>query len=221
MPSLTSTLQDFHSLIPSQKTREKADKEAKAWEERERKRQIAKRIRESGIPAEFLDADIERCDHRVKQWCLEALKGSKRNLLIQGKVGRGKSYSASAALLFLAQEKRIKFATYDEVLGQIKATYTNAESEQDVISRYSSVAFLCLDDFGKTKPTEWNMANLFQIVNNRYNNGKPTIYTTQYTGKELMNRLVIPGDDEYAKAIISRMGNFEHVVIEGKDRRLS
>lgn len=81
----------------------------------------------------------------------------------------------------------VKFMTTNDLLTQIKSTY-NRESEQsevDLLNKIKHVEILILDDFGAEKTTEWVDQKLFEIVNDRYVEGKITIYTSNYTPNEL------------------------------------
>ena len=50
----------------------------------------------------------------------------------------------------------------------------------------------------------------------------PTIITTNYSGRELINKFVVDEKDLVtAKAIISRMSEYSKLRIEGPDRRLN
>lgn len=216
MQTLESTLTSFK--VPENVTFYDPTEDLKL-EAEEAKR---KAIERSGIPKHFLNADIAKCESSVLLWA-EALKqgSAMSSLLLKGDVGRGKTYNACAAMLYLMPQYRCQFTTFDAILRSVKATFDRDETEEQVISRLSSVQILCIDDFGKAKPTEWSLPILFEIINNRWSNDKPTIYTTQYSGKALMNRLVVNGDIEYAKAIISRLGKSIVVEFTGKDRRLT
>lgn len=106
-----------------------------------------------------------------------------------------------------------------DVLLEIKATFSGHGTEQDIIARYTGTPLLVIDDLGKEKPTEWALSTIFNIVDGRYRKGKPTIYTTQYNGKQLAERLASGGNPETAEAIVSRMQGCKVVVLDGEDRR--
>ena len=65
-----------------------------------------------------------------------------------------------------------------------------------------AVDLLIFDDFGKEKFTETRMMDLFTTVNNRMDNLKPMIFTTNYYGKELINRFE---DKDFAEPFIRRI----------------
>ena len=49
-----------------------------------------------------------------------------------------------------------------------------------MLSRLSRVGCLVLDDLGKESPTDWTLGQVFRVVNDRYENMRPVVVTTQY-----------------------------------------
>lgn len=189
---------------------------------RDRERRRYNALRKSGIPQAFWGADLSQCPSEVIRWVAAIKEGGSAPLVLKGDVGRGKTYAACAAMIALMPEVSCKFSTFSAIAREIRGTFGSIESESDVLRRYLAPRALCLDDMGKTKPTDWNVELLFEIINDRWSNGKPTIYTTQYGGQELMGRMMAGDDPESAKATISRMmNNAVLVTFTGKDRRLA
>lgn len=205
---------------------EKPDWTREQWEENDRKvresqreqreAMISRRIRESGIPKAFMGAELGSVPE-VAEFASRPSIG----LLIQGKTGRGKTYQACAALRLMAQDGTVRFTTFDDLLRECKATFESVETEKQVIERYANTGALCIDDMGKERLTEWSLPIVFAVINKRYNMELPTIITTQYSGKVLLERMTVNGDSETARAIISRMTCYDRVVMSGKDWRLS
>lgn len=202
-------MKKLSSMLPTFSPEITAEMEArsKAWEAEQVRYKVQKRIRESGIPKAFLNAKFEG-DIPTD------------NLLLQGKVGRGKTHYACSLLMELAKSKTVRFATMMDVLRDIRSCYNGIESESQVMSRYRNVGTLVIDDFGKEKPTDWALSMIFDILNYRLNAEKQTILTTQYSGKELIERLASEGELDTAKAILSRISTYTRIPFEGKDRRL-
>lgn len=189
-------------------------------EERERQYRFKERLRYSGIPSRFHSAELDGCPEEVREWAQELKAGTCRTfLLLQGNVGSGKTYAACAAMLHAIMETTCKFTTFDKILRSITATFNGEETEEAVVNRLSNVGVLCIDDFGKSKPTEFAMSRLFEIVNNRWSNEKPTIITTQYQGQALIDRLTVDGETDTAEAIVSRLMQAKKCKFAGEDRR--
>lgn len=221
MQTLQTLLANFKPprLTPEQIRR------AEEWERAERRRVVAERMGRSRIPAIFRGADITQCDPKVQRYCdslpSKTSHDQARGLVLQGKVGRGKTYAACAILIAHLEDYPVRFATMQGVLRDIQATYNGVERIDSVIARYRNVRVLVIDDFGKEQPTKWSLPIMFEIIDGRYSSGKPTIYTTQYRGIDLLGRLTVDGDPSAAQAIISRMSACETIVFSGDNRRAS
>ena len=88
-----------------------------------------------------------------------------------------------------------------------------------MLSRLSRVGCLVLDDLGKESPTDWTLGQVFRVVNDRYENMRPVVVTTQYGKSDLIRRLAKNGDEETAVAIVSRLSEMcDKYELQGKDR---
>lgn len=116
-----------------------------------------------------------------------------KGLLFIGQVGTGKTHLSAAIANYLMFEKIIpvKFGNVTTLLGEIKNSYTNSKevSEGDLIYLLSNIRLLIIDDLGKEKCTEWSNNIIYTIINNRYENYKPIIVTTNLSIKELENQI--------------------------------
>jgi DNA replication protein DnaC len=125
-----------------------------------------------------------------------------KGLLFIGQVGTGKTHLTAAIANYLMFEKIIpvKFGNVTTLLGEIKNSYNDEESasESDLIYMLSNVRLLIIDDLGKEKCTEWSNNIIYTIINNRYENYKPTIVTTNLSIKELENQI---GDASVSRLI--------------------
>ena len=221
MQSLKTLLADFK---PPRLGAEQ-ERRAMEWERRERNRLRAERLGRSCIPPLFRAADISLCDPKVGGYSASLPRGGvgspgfERGLVLQGKVGRGKTYSACAVLLDHIEDYPVRFATMQGILRDIQGAFNGVEKMNDVMGRYRNVRLLVIDDFGKEQPTKWSLPVMFEIIDGRYSQCKPTIFTTQYRGIELAQRLTVDGDRACAEAIISRMATCETVIMNGENRR--
>lgn len=190
------------------------NREAAEFEQEELRKMIQTRISNANIPRGYINAKAD--DKDVLAW----LQNPEYGLLLQGLPGRGKTYQAVGALMEMAKETTIRFTTFKQIIDECKASFDNAtESELSVISRCKNCGCLLIDDMGSERVTEWSLPIIFEIIDGRCANEKPTIITTNYTGEEIMSRLTLNGDQTRAKAIISRMYRYKSILIEGNDRR--
>jgi DNA replication protein DnaC len=113
------------------------------------------------------------------------------SLLIWGPFGNGKSYLSAAITNELrAKGKAVVFITLSDLLARIRSTFqSDKESEQNVMYTLLQCDLLVLDDIGAEKPSDWVSDILFRIVDGRYRNEKPILYTSNLKPSELAERL--------------------------------
>lgn len=178
-------------------------------------RDLAKRkaIVAVGMPAIFERVPFEVAPKRAQEWARKCWKGDSRNLVFIGDSGEGKTEAACALLGAMAPHVRCRFATFGDILREVRATYGADGTEVGVMGKWEGCAVLCLDDLGKERPTQDVLDKLFALIDHRYRRGRATIFTTQYkTPSELGARLMSQGGDaETAEAIVRRVfGMGEH-----------
>ena len=206
------------SLTPEQ--RRLMNEKAEEHDREQHRDKVRQRIDRAGIPNSFFGAKVEN---------VPELQGVdlERNMLMLGAAGRGKTYAACAVAIARAEERTVRFATMADILLDIQGTFGGASSITDVADKYRNVALLVIDDFGKEKPTDYSIGQFFALLNSRINSGKQTIVTTNYTGRDLFERLSQCGEAETALAVVSRLGcspeedtGFQQIRFNGKDRRV-
>lgn len=130
-----------------------------------------------------------------------------RGLYIYGEQGTGKTWMACSILKgWMARSgKQGMFVTSADLMTEITATYSTYETEKAILDKYSNCALLVVDDLGKENPTDTALTKLWQLINARYSNNRPTIVTTQYELERLGLSLGRKGGTETSKAIIRRL----------------
>lgn len=208
---------------------ERAIAAARAEEEAEWAEQRRVRFRvlwsRSGVP--------ERYAHVAADGSHYETLAAGRALYVHGPNGRGKTYLACQVAKHYAvrslyragglwHQRSVRFAAVQDVFTTLRSSWDRWDvTEEDVFSRFAGVDLLVLDDLGKGKPTEWGFEALFNLVNDRYANAKPTIFTSQYSPADLARRYA-QADRETVSALQSRLlGWCEPVLLDGPDRRLA
>ncbi len=109
-------------------------------------------------------------------------------LLFLGPCGVGKTHLAVAIIQELIHERNIPCYFYDfrELIRDIQKTFTPESSltESEILSPIFQKDVLILDELGAKRTTAWVEETVFYIINSRYNNKKPTIFTSNYLDSE-------------------------------------
>ena len=122
-------------------------------------------------------------------------------LMLIGPPGIGKTHIAVAVLQRVAERTGARALYYDTraLLRDIRSTYDPARqmAEMDVIRPVMEAELLVLDDLGAERLTDWVEETMSSIANTRYNERRPTIFTSNYEdipdGDDLNSLLVRVG----------------------------
>lgn len=171
------------------------------WEEHEKhKFSITPRI----------DAELHKYTYPVVEY--------KSGLYIWGKVRTGKTLLAIYLLYTKLRNNFIEnifeshaFAVTEDLLQEIRNSYNKKEgtrSEQEILDFYSNVDILVLDDIGVRPTNDWSYTILYQIINNRYEKYKTTIFTSNCSIKQLSHKM---GDHRVVRRIEDMVDKTLHV----------
>lgn len=203
--------------------RRKAEEKAAA-EEQERRRAMQQKIERllgrSGIKRRFQQRTFSNfhCDTQGRKKNYGIAKEYADNfayhrargdgLYIEGTNGTGKTHLAAAiALQLIGEGIPVICKTSSDLLLDIKKSFNDSGAqEHEVLAVYKKVDLLIIDDLGKEQCSDWSMSTLYSILNDRYEDMKPTIVTTNYNADALANALTPKGfDNTKIVAIISRL----------------
>jgi DNA replication protein DnaC len=149
----------------------------------------------SKIPAEYANLDLrtfpdQRIADDLRRWWREGLNNPW--LLMVGELGVGKTgLTIGLVKIALAEGQPAVFRVVPELLTDIRGTYDlRAESrESGMMTALKGVTLLALDDFGTERMTDWVQERLFEILNHRYNERRPTIITTNMDPDEIRDHV--------------------------------
>ena len=105
----------------------------------------------------------------------------------------------------MEQGREVIFRTADDMLREIKATFDTGK-EQQILDALKKCELLVIDDIGKEQATDWSTAQLYAIINDRYENQRPVIITTNFNENDLITVESPKGVGAHRiRAILSRL----------------
>ncbi|WP_434029167.1 ATP-binding protein [[Pseudomonas] boreopolis] len=162
---------------------------------------VAQLKAESRIPQRFAGSDFGsyRATERGQKIALSVCKAYAEkwpdrqevgaSLVLTGLPGTGKTHLACAIANSVMEEHTasVLFCTVSAALRAIKETYRKGSErgEQDVINKLTRPALLILDEVGVQVGSEHEKLLMFEILNERYQDMKPTILVSNLSGGEL------------------------------------
>lgn len=154
---------------------------------------------------------------------LDAKTGRPREsgLILIGPPGAGKTHLAAAVLSEVVRRFRVRgrFVDFTALLHQIRSSFDpqSPESHHQVLDPVVGAEVLVLDELGAQKPTDWVMDTLYLIINSRYTQRRPTLFTTNYRldGDEDDNRRFEHLSSRISPLLVSRLFEMAHPVLLG------
>jgi DNA replication protein DnaC len=173
-----------------------------------------------------MNASFDEAFNRSKGYCVayRQMLEKGQGMYIYGGFGVGKTLlTACVANELLTNCQQVIFTNLFEISKAIKSTFhrNSEETEQSIFGRFADVQFLILDDIGseifaKKDEETWLQGLLFDLINRRYNELKPTIFTSNFSLRELIE---IRGISEKTVSRIFEMSRNFVLKIGGTSRR--
>ncbi|MEE3104123.1 MAG: ATP-binding protein [Acidobacteriota bacterium] len=154
-----------------------------------------KMLSKSRIPSRYRQCDFSTFISYQNDELVRAVKKARefsdtfpavdKGLIFIGRPGIGKTHLAVSVLREVT-EKGMRGVYYDtrSLLSTIKSTYNpvTRASEADILQEVMTAELLVLDDLGAERLTDWVEETMNLIVNTRYNDRLPTIFTSNHEG---------------------------------------
>lgn len=138
------------------------------------------------------------------------------SLLVTGPTGVGKTTQCWGALRACAEGVAAtgralywRTTTYPDFNAAMRPSSGN--DPEATLAEFMTIDLLFLDDLGSGTHTEWNNDNLYRLVDARWADQKPTIYSTNLLSAALGERV---GD-----RVLSRLASAKRVALVGDDHR--
>lgn len=172
------------------------------------------------IPKRYENAQWTDLPIKIQEIALKAIREN-TGLYLHGGVGTGKTHMAYGIAQKYRQERpqarrgAIIWNTA-ELLREIRMDFNRDAYEQlraeEQIMKYNDLVIL--DDVGSEKITDWVAEVFYIIINKRYTNSLPTMYTSNLPISDLADRI----GDRTASRIVETC---EIVELVGPDRRIT
>lgn len=221
-------IQPFGKRMPvtcdCMKEEERKEKEREAQEEKLRKLDklrgaslLGDRYKDNTFEKTDLDRpeDFRKALQRCRKYCQipdQALENG-YGMYIYGESGTGKTHlTACMCNELVSQYRQCLFTNFFEISRLIRSTWNGDADSVNVVKRICEVDFLFIDDLGtealtKNGEDNWLQGQVFDIINKRYNNKKPTIFSSNYSMNELIT------DRGMMKKTVDRIGEMSTAMI--------
>jgi len=154
----------------------------------------------------------------TKKW--QKMKEDNIGFILYGGVGIGKTYLVSCiANTLLEQYVPVIITSSIALLGRYKKAYQDKEAEVIITSNLQQADLLIIDDLGAENDTTWVKEKLYEIIDSRYRDSKPTIITTNLTLEQLREKLT--GDDGVTRTYDRLLEMCYPIRLQGKSRRIN
>ena len=159
--------------------------------------------------------DFQKAFQRCRKYCQipDVALEHGYGMYIYGDKGTGKTHlTACMCNELISQFRQCLFTNFFEIAKLIQSTWNGNADSSVVIKRICEVDFLFLDDLGTEMLTKggednWLQGQVFDIINKRYNNKKPTIFSSNYSMNELIK------DRGMMKKTVDRIGEMSTAMI--------
>lgn len=159
----------------------------------------AELLQASAIPARFIGRTFEGfhaptdahrhaltvCRDYAEQFAAHARKGA--GLILAGMPGTGKSHLVAAILQSLIAARDVRYTTCMDMIRAVRETWRRDadRTESQVLNALQRLDLLAIDEIGMQYGTEGEQTILFDVLDRRYREVRPTIILTNQDQKGL------------------------------------
>ncbi len=161
----------------------------------------------------------EKCRRYVENFLEVSGKFQEAGLFFVGRPGVGKTHLAAAVLGAVIQRYRVRgrFVDFSSLIHQIQSTFdpSSPESKHDILDPIIEAELLVLDELGANKPTPFVLDTLYLILNGRYTERRPTLFTSNFRldrGRDSTLSVVDLLESRLSPPLVSRLYEMAAVV---------
>ncbi|MHC1722532.1 MAG: ATP-binding protein [Aminipila sp.] len=125
--------------------------------------------------------------------CFDEMYKTNTGLLLWGDVGNGKTFSACCiGNALLSKSVPVMITDFTKMLNKLQGMRDN---RLEFIEEFNHYKLLIFDDFGAERSTDYALEQILYVVDQRYKNKQPVIFTTNLSVEEIKN----PKDASYSR----------------------
>lgn len=158
--------------------------------------------------------------------CLKLIHEPTKGLYLYGQPGVGKTYLMAGVTNELAKKNRkIAFVNVPKYIADLKMLFKDGNEFDRKLRFVKNVEVLVLDDIGGESVTAWSRDEiLLPLLDERMNKNKVTLFTSNYSMEELLERLTVTNnamkEPMAAKRLLDRIKSLStEVFVKGNSRR--
>lgn len=169
-------------------------------------------------PTRYESAKFEDVPENIQEKILKITK-TRKGMYIHGTVGCGKThmmYAIGKGVIEKRVLEHVRAYNSTDMLRQMREDFnrTDKYDNHDLFKDLLEFrGLLMIDDIGAEKLSDWVLETFYLLVNNRYEQVLPTIFTSNFNLKDLSERI----GDRTVSRIVESCDVFE---LKGKDRRI-
>ena len=162
-----------------------------------------------GLGKRFENASLAKW-HASKQDQLKVSAWVKcpENFLVSiGTPGTGKTFLCAALINhFVDQKKEVYYTNNRRFFEHIQAGMSKNIGQYESIQLFKEKEILIFDDLGASRNTDWQVEMILDLIDYRYENFLPTVFTSNYTSGEI--------EEIFSTRVMRRLFNEENKIIE-------
>lgn len=144
-----------------------------------------------------------------------------KGLYIFGSPGVGKTH-LMLAICNMLDDRQVPniFVRADTIFDKLRGMAASGQDMEAVLEKYCTVPVLAIDEFAQERANEFTLDKMFRIINYRFSNKLPTLFTSNYEPPAVYKTFY--DSTKTVDAMISRIVQMTRIGrLTGKDARLS